>query len=481
MNVRDLLPLIPQLIVLLAGVLIMMSEPFISPARKGRQGQLAVLATALAAYGLSFQWGGQTRLLFDGMLVIDRFTVFFQWLFLVITGVCALIAMRFNEREDVAHGEYYSLLLFASFGMFLMAASADLIVTFLGIEVMSIATYVLAGFKRDDAKSNESSLKYFLLGSFATAFLLFGISLIYGSTGSTNYYVIRQIFADPGNTVVTAMIGLVLLMVGFGFKVALVPFHAWVPDVYEGAPTPVTAFMIVGPKAAGFAALLRLLHQALPAFASDWTWLLWLTSILTMTLGNVVAVLQTNLKRMLAYSSIAHAGYILIGIVTNNGSGFGAVLFYLVVYTVMNLGALSIVLSFSGKGDSHVDLTDYAGLAKKAPLASAMLSLFFVSLAGIPLTGGFVGKFYLFSAAIQKGYLGLAIIGVLNSLVSVYYYFRVLIFMYMREAPAEAPDPDPISVPVLGIVAVAAIAILLLGIYPSHVLNLAGHSSFALK
>jgi len=481
MSSRDLIPLLPQLIVLAAGMLIMLLEPFTAPERKSRLGQIAVLATALAAYGLSFHWVAQPRLIFQETLLIDQFSVFFQWLFLVIIGTSVLISIKFNERESIGRGEYHSLLLFASSGMFLMAASVDLIVTFLGIEVLSIATYILAGFKREDPRSNESSLKYFLLGSFATAFLLYGIALIYGATGSTNYQVIREVATLPGGAQTTMVVGLVLLLVGFGFKVALVPFHAWAPDVYEGAPSPVTAFMIVGPKAAGFAALLRLLFHALPALSADWSLLLWLLSILTMTLGNVVATLQTNLKRMLAYSSIAHAGYILIGIVINSRNGLGAVLFYLVVYTVMNLGALSIILSLSGKGDSHVHLEDYAGLSRRAPVLAAALSLFLISLAGIPLTAGFMGKFYLFSAAIQRGYTGLAIIGVLNSVISVYYYFRVMIMMYMKEAPAGAPAPEPIALPVLGIVVIAAVAVVLLGVFPSQILNLAGRSALALK
>jgi len=372
--------------------------------------------------------------------------------------------------------------LFACFGMFLMAASGDLILTFLGIEVLSIATYVLAGFKRDDIRSNESSLKYFLLGSFATAFLLYGIALIYGSTGSTNYQTIREIATLQGPPQITIIMGLGLLLVGFGFKVALVPFHAWTPDVYEGAPTPVTAFMTVGPKAAGFAALVRVLVQALPALGAEyWTSILWVLAILTMTLGNIVAIRQNNIKRMLAYSAIAHAGYILVGVVANTPAGFGAVLFYLVAYTVMNLGALSIVLSLSGKGDLRVNMEDYAGLARRAPFLSATLSLFLISLAGIPLTGGFIGKFYLFSAAVQKGYIGLAIIGVLNSAISVYYYFRVMIMMYMREPAPGQPDPEPVSLPVLAIIAIAALWILWLGVYPAQILNLAANSTLALQ
>jgi NADH-quinone oxidoreductase subunit N len=284
-----------------------------------------------------------------------------------------------------------------------------------------------------------------------------------------------------GSIQATTMIGMMLLLVGFGFKVALVPFHSWVPDVYEGAPTPITAFMAVGPKAAGFAALIRVLFQAFPFLDQDWSSVLWLLAIMTMTLGNAVAVLQTNVKRMLAYSAIAHAGYLLVGIVACTDTGISAVLFYLVIYTVMNLVAFSIILSFSRKGDNHVRLEDYAGLARKAPFAAAALSLALISLAGIPLTGGFMGKFYLFSAAIQKGFIWLAIIGVLNSVVSVFYYFRVMIYMYMKEPTEETPEPVTIGWPVKAILALGTIGILLLGIYPAPILTLAARSTFALK
>jgi NADH-quinone oxidoreductase subunit N len=477
----EYLPILPLILLVTGGMTILLLEPFTAPPRKSRMGQIAVLTTFAAAYSLSFYWNSPERDLFHGMLIMDRFSIFFQWLFLVITGISALISMRFNERENINRGEYYALLLFACSGMLLMAASGDLILTFLGIEILSIATYILAGFKRTDLKSNESALKYFILGSFATAFLLYGIALIYGSTGSTNYRLIQVAISLQSEVPITALAGLGLLLVGFGFKLATVPFHAWAPDVYEGAPSPVTAFMMVGPKAAGFAALVRVLSQALPMLQSDWTSVLWLVSVLTMTLGNIVAVRQTNLKRMLAYSAIAQAGYILVGIVSNNRSGHGAVGFYLIAYTLMNLGALSIVLSLSRKGDARVDLEDYSGLGRLAPLPAAALSLFLISLAGIPLTGGFIGKLYLFSAAVSQGFIGLVIIAVLNSVLSVYYYFRVMVFMYMREPFEGQAEPEPISLPVMAVILIAAAGILELGVYPGPVLDLATYSTLALK
>lgn len=481
MTGSDFLLILPQIILVVAGVAIMLLEPFTPPERKSIFGRITIVATAVSAYALSHQWSLEAHPIFNRMAVIDNFSVFFQWLFLAITGISALVSMRFNEREAMNRGEYYALLLFACCGMSLMAMSSDLILTFLGIEILSIATYILAGFKRGDARSNESSLKYFLLGSFATAFLLYGISLIYGSTGTTSYQGIREVATLQGTAQVTTVIGMGLLLVGFGFKVALVPFHAWAPDVYEGAPTAVTAFMTVGPKAAGFAALVRVLTQALPSFGGDWTLILSLVAILTMTLGNVVAVRQSNVKRMLAYSAIAHAGYILVGIVANSTPGFGAVLFYLVIYTVMNLGAFSIVLSLSQKGDQRVNLDDYSGLGYRSPLIAAALSVFLISLAGIPLTGGFVGKFYLFSAAIQKGYVGLAIVGGLNSVLSVFYYFRLMVIMYMGDPVEARGETEPISLPVSAVIAIAVLGTFWLGLYPAQILNLAYLSSLALK
>jgi NADH-quinone oxidoreductase subunit N len=437
MTTNDFLLTIPLLIPIVAGVALMLLEPFTPPERKNRLAFFTVLAAALAALSLQFQlraqtsdfiWSAQANPLMK-MLVIDHFSIFFQWLFLIITGVIAVLSMKFIERESMNRGEYYALLLFACSGMSLMAASGDLILTFLGIEILSIATYILAGFKRNDIRSNESSLKYFLLGSFATAILLYGIALI-----------------------------------------------------YEGAPTPITAFMAVGPKAAGFAALMRILFQAFPRLDYyDCTSILWILSILTMTLGNIVAVRQTNIKRMLAYSAIAHAGYLLIGIVANDETGISAVLFYLVIYTVMNLVAFSVVLSFSQTGDSRVNLDDYIGLGRRAPFAAAALSLALISLAGIPLTGGFMGKLYLFSAAIKNGYVVLAVIAVLNSVVSVFYYFRLIVYMYMREPGSEMPAPEPIGRPVQAIIAIGCFLILLLGMNPDRILDLAHYSSLALK
>jgi NADH-quinone oxidoreductase subunit N len=477
----DYVPILPQIVVLVGAMSLVLLEPFTSEERKSRMAQIAVVTAAVAAFVLTYSSAGPRRTAFNGMFVADGFSYFFQWLFLLIAATSALVSMRFNERERIDRGEYYSLLLLASSGMSLMAASGDLILTFLGLEILSIATYVLAGFKRSDAKGNEAALKYFLLGSFASAFFLYGVALIYGSTGSTNYASIRAATAVLGEASPTLRAGLMLLLVGFGFKVAVVPFHAWAPDVYEGAPTPVTAFMTVGPKAAGFAALVRVLLEALPALEHDWSRILWVSSLLTMVLGNTVALLQTNVKRLLAYSSIAHAGYILVGIVAHNRTGIQGVLFYLLVYTIMNLGAFSIVLGLSRRGDLRVSLDDYAGLGRRNPVAAAILSVCLLSLAGIPPTAGFMGKLYLFGAALQDGYTGLAVVGVLTSVVSVFYYFRLMVAMYMRDPVSTDSEADEVGMPVMAIALISALAILWLGVFPARFLNLASYSSLALK
>ncbi len=476
MTSADWIPILPLIILVVGTLIVLMMAPLLK-ANRTTMAQIATFACAISAYCLSNQWSGPYGASFHGMFVVDRYSLFFQWIFLVITASSVIISIRFNERESIRRGEYYALLLLACCGMLLLAASADLVLTFLGIEVLSISTYVLVGIQRNDARSNEASLKYFLLGSFATAFLLYGIALLYGTTGVTRYGAIHDYVLEHAGNLPTLQAGLGLLIVGFGFKLALVPFHAWAPDVYEGAPTPVTAFMTIGPKAAGFAALVRILFQALPSLDTHWVSILWVISILTMTVGNVVAVRQKNIKRMLAYSAIAHAGYILIGIVAHSRIGLDAVLFYIVVYTVMNLGAFTIILSLSRPGDRHLTLEEYAGLARRAPFPAAALSVFLISLAGIPLTGGFIGKVYLFGAAIREGLIALAVVGVLNSVVSVFYYFRFIVAMYMKESEKERPIPSAMSIPLFAICLIALVGVFWLGIFPRFFHDLAGSST----
>jgi len=426
------------------------------------------------------QWG-ESQYAFNRMVVQDNYSLFFKTIFLITAGLTLLMSIRFLKVEGFEHGEYYILLLFATMGMMLMASAADLIIVFLGLETFSLAVYVLAGFFRTNLKSNESALKYFLLGSFSTGFLLYGIALIYGATGTTNlkgiYEFIRQttFFTDP-----LLLAGMGLLIVGFGFKVASVPFHMWTPDVYEGAPTSVTAFMSVGPKAAGFAAFLRVFLYSLSSLQTDWVWVLWVLAVLTMTLGNLVAIAQKNIKRMLAYSSIAHAGYILVAMVAASELGTASILYYLLAYAFMNLGAFGVVILYGRKGEENILISDYSGMASKYPALAVAMSVFMFSLAGIPPTAGFVGKFYIFSAAIKAGYIGLAIIGVLNSALSVYFYLRVTVMMYMRSPEKELAGGLDLSAGMVLALLIAVFFTLQIGIFPANYLSLAKQSVLAL-
>ncbi len=438
------------------------------------------LAGVIIALFFCFSSWGQPQYGFNKMVVQDNYALFFKVLFLLTAGLTTLMSVRFLTIEGFAYGEYYVLLLFATAGMMLMASASDLIIVFLGLETFSLAIYVLAGFFRSQPKSNESSLKYFLLGAFSAGFLLYGIALIYGATGTTNlkgiYEFIRKsnLLTDP-----LLLIGMCLLIVGFGFKVASVPFHMWTPDVYEGAPTCVTAFMSVGPKAAGFAAFLRVFLYSLSPIQTDWVWILWTLAVLTMTLGNLVAISQKNIKRMLAYSSIAHAGYILVAMVAASEMSTASILFYLMAYAFMNLGAFGVVILYGRKGEENILISDYSGMASKYPLLAVAMAIFMFSLAGIPPTAGFVGKFYIFSAAVKAGYIGLAIIGVLNSALSVYFYLRVTVMMYMRSPEKEQARLEMNPAMIIALI-IAVIGTLQMGITPGHYLDLARQSILAL-
>ena len=357
--------------------------------------------------------------------------------------------------------------------MMFMAASAHLIMLFLGLEVMSIAVYVLAGLFREDARSNEASLKYLILGSFASGFLLFGMAFLYGAAGGTLYLdelpkaLAGHTFARP-----MTLLAIGLLIVGFGFKVAAAPFHMWTPDVYEGAPTSVTAFMAVGVKAAAFAAFARVFFLAFPAMKMDWNMMLWVLAVATMTIGNVCAIAQTNIKRMLAYSSIAHAGYLLVALVSASQLGAVSLLYYLLAYTLMNLGAFGVVILVGRKKDSYLNIYDYSGLGFQHPALGAAMALFMFALAGMPPTAGFVGKFYIFSAAVQSGFIWLTIIGVMNSLVSMYYYLRITVLIYMKPAEADL-GPVTFSPGLTAVLAVTAAGVMLIGIFPGSLYELA--------
>jgi len=374
--------------------------------------------------------------------------------------------------QKIRAGEYYGLILFGTVGMCLMSSAVELVLIFIALEISSISTYILAGFRRREAASAEASLKYFLLGSFATAFFLYGIALMFGATGSTNIDKISQAL-NAGNTPVLAYVAVALMFIGLGFKVASAPFHVWTPDVYEGSPAPIVGLMSTGPKAAAFAVLLRILFEA---NAPGRFWMIWVSAALSMTLGNIGALVQTNIKRLLAYSSIAHAGYLLVAFAAAPQIGISAAMFYTAAYAAMNVGAFAVVSHFANAGEKYTTLDDYAGLGRRSPILAATLTIFLLSLIGIPITGGFFAKFYVFSAALKANLVGLTIIGVINSAVAAYYYLRIIVVMYMREGREEVPVTE---IPVgLGTALVLSLAATIyLGVLPGRVLDFAQHSA----
>ena len=445
-NLKVILPLV--VLVVWACVLLLV-DLFIP---KGRKGWTALLAAVglVGALGLTIAQNGKLNNAaagaFNGMVMVDGFSVFLNILFLG-SGLAAIaLAYDYLKRRGIERGEYYILLLFSISGMLLMAQAADLIVMFLALELLSIPLYVLTGFARPQLDSEESALKYFLLGSFAGGFFVFGVALIFGATGTTSLVGIASMIANDSYNLTLLLFGGVLMLIGLGFKVAAVPFHMWTPDVYQGAPSAVTAFMSVGAKAAGFAALMRIFFATISITAADLTMVFWVLSALTMFLGNLVAISQTNIKRMLAYSSIAHAGYILMALVPFGDTimaqnAVSSALFYLLAYAVTSLGAWAVVIALekASAGDSPdgLQIQGYAGLGKKHPALAIAMVVFMLSFTGVPPTLGFMGKFYLFKSVIEAGYLGLALIGVLTSLISAYFYLRVIVMMYMKEGEPE--------------------------------------------
>lgn len=409
---------------------------------------------------------------FNNSYIVDHLSVFFIIIFTISSALAILLSIDFNKREGIKAGEYYSLILFCTVGMILLASSTDLIMIFLGIEIVSICLYVLAGIRRDDIKSNEAALKYFLLGAFATGFLLYGMALMYGATGTTNLLKITELIQSGDvNSQPLMLMGVVFLVIGFGFKVASVPFHMWAPDVYQGAPSPVTAFMAVGPKAAAFAAFFRIFAETLPEISSSWETLIYTISVLTMFVGNLGAIMQTNIKRLLAYSSISHVGYILIAILAKDSLGSASLLFYMLAYTFVIFGAFGIIIIMGRKGDENLELEGYSGLGFKHPMLALSMTIFLLSLGGLPPFAGFMAKFYIFSAAIKEGYLILVVIAVLNSAISFYYYLKVIVFMYMKEPVGEFNiSPSPLT---LFVVALAVIGTIELGIFPEPIISLA--------
>lgn len=471
----------PALVVAITALVVLLGELATPPARKRWLGYASIVGLIVAAVPAISLWDSnpstgsvQAVYAFRGMVVADNFGLFLTLVILLGAALCVLMSIDFVQARSIEHGEYYVLLLASVAGMIVMATATDLIVILLGLELLSLPLYILAAFQRGDSKSLEAGMKYFLLGAFSSAFFLYGVALVYGAVGTTGLTRLETSLLLKSANSDLLLIGLGLLLVGFAFKVALVPFHWWTPDVYEGAPTTITAFMSVAVKAAGFGALFRTFGLALPAPAVDWRIALAVLAVLTMTLGNVAALLQSNIKRMLAYSSIAHAGYILIALVATGSSGAGVsgALFYLLAYTVTNLGAFGAVVALGDDAREPMNIADLAGVAREHPLVAAVMTISMLSLAGFPPFAGFVAKFLVFGAAVEGGWTWLAVVGVLNSLVSVYFYLRPVVQMYMNE-PAPGWSIVRISPFVAIALLLAAAGIIVLGVFPSRALALA--------
>jgi len=451
----DLTPLMPEILLTGLALSLLVADLFIK-----RKEALAIISI-LGIIWVALMLRGSSGVTFGGMFISDGYSTFFKLIFFLNAILTVLISIKYIVIENINYGEYYSLILFSTLGMMIMASAGDLITLYLGLELMALSTYVLAGFIRHNIRSNEGAIKYFLLGGFSSAFLLYGISMTYGLTGTTDIRAIAVYISEggfAGNEIL--LIGIVLFAVAFSFKIALVPFHMWAPDAYEGAPTSITSFMSVGPKAAGFAVLGRVFFEAFGDMHAEWSNLLIPLSILTMVVGNIIALAQTNIKRMLAYSSIAHAGYAILGVIAGTNEGLGSMLNYMLIYTFMNIGAFTVIIMLRGD-----DITDYEGLAKTHPLIAGLMLIFMFSLTGIPPTAGFIGKLYVFMSAIDTGYTWIVVIAVIFTVVSAYFYLRIVMYMYMREPKTEV---NLSTSPALSIaLTVTGMATLLIGVFPS--------------
>jgi len=467
----DYIRVLPEIMLSIFGMAIMLVDPLLKQRR--RQSTLGTIALlgSLAALAATLYQAHYPGFAFWNMIQVDAFSVFFHFVIVATTAVVILTSYEYMEVEPMRAGEYYGLILFGAVGMCLMTSAVELVLIFIALEISSIATYILAGFRRDTAISSEASLKYFLLGSFATAFFLYGVALMFGATGSTSIQVIGRAL-NSFEVASLAYAGIALMFVGLAFKIAAAPFHVWAPDVYEGAPAPVVGFMSTGPKAAVFAVLLRLMFEA---HAPGRIWLIWAVAALSMTLGNLGALVQDNVKRLLAYSSIAHAGYLLVAFAAVPDNGIPAAMFYTATYAAMNVGAFAVVSHFSSAGERYVKVEDYSGLGRRSPVLAAILTIFLLSLIGIPITGGFIAKFYVFSAALQSNMVGLVIFGVLNSGVAAYYYLRLIVVMYMREPRGEIPV-SAVPAGMGAAMALSLAATIYLGVLPGPVLNYAGRA-----
>jgi len=476
----DYVAILPEIVLSLFGMLIMLLDPVMDERRSQRTlGGVALIGAVCGLAATVFQAHYQAHTGFSGlafwqMVKVDAFSIFFHFVVAAVAIIVILSSYEYMEVQQIRAGEYYGLILFGAVGMMLMSSAVELVLIFIALEISSISTYILAGFRRRSAISSESSVKYFLLGSFATAFFLYGVALMFGATGSTSIETIGQKlapYAGGSGGPPLAYLGVALMFVGLGFKVATAPFHIWTPDVYEGAPSPVVGFMSTAPKAAVFAVLIRVLFQGQ---APGRVWLIWVAAALSMTIGNIAALVQDNVKRLLAYSSIAHAGYLLVAFAvwpqSDPKTGISAAMFYTAAYAAMNVGAFAVVGHFAGAGERYVTLEDYSGLAKRSPVLAAIFTIFLLSLIGIPAFGGFFAKFYVFASAVKQNLIGLLLIGVVNSAIAAYYYLRIIVVMYMREPREEAPVTA--VPPGLGIALGLSLAVtIFLGVFPGPVLD----------
>lgn len=474
--------ILPELILTIMGTLLMIIEGVVGSRNRTLIRNLTLLAL-FAALGASVIAYSNPGAAFQNMLMVDGFATFFRVLVIVVGLLAVFCSSQYLRNERADSGEYYALIVFSVVGQCLMAAANELMMIFIALEISSIATYILAGYLRNDRRNNESALKYFLLGSFATAFFLYGIAWIYGITGSTNLIDIRAAISSKALAGSMTLVGTAaaLMFVGIAFKISAAPFQIWAPDVYQGAPAPVAAFMSAGPKAAAFAIMLRVFMTAFEPIAPRWEPIVWVCALLTMIVGNFAALTQSNIKRLLAYSSIAHAGYVLVAITAHSEIGTQAAMFYLASYAFMNIGAFAVVTHFARHGERYLNIDDMAGLGFRQPVTAALLTVFLLSLIGVPLTGGFFGKFYVFKAALDAQLYWLTVLGLLNSAVAAYYYLRIIVVMYMHEPTETTEGLPPLAAGIKTALWASAVATLILGIFPSFVLDFAGKSATLVK
>ncbi len=486
----DLIAILPELIVIGAACLVLALDPVTPASRRDWLAWISVAALAACAY-LTISRMGTSVSAFSDLVILDPFSGFWKLLLYGVTGFTILLSLPYLKAERINLGEYYGFILLSLAGMMVMVSAADLLTIYLGMELMSLSLYILAGFKRFEARSLEASAKYFVLGAFSSGMLLYGISLLYGASGSTRLSAVAVAVSARGLDDPMLTLAMVLLAVGFGFKIAAVPFHMWTPDVYEGSPTSVTAFMAVASKAASFAAFLRVFLEGLGGLKADWYALFLILCLATLTLGNVVAIVQTNIKRMLAYSSIANAGYALIGAVVAGYEpadqaartfGLSSVMLYLAIYAFMTLGAFAVIAMLRKNGLEGEEIEDFAGLAKRQPVPAFLMLVFMASLAGIPPTAGFIGKFYLFMAAVKANLAWLAVVGVVFAAISAYYYLRVVLVMYMREPETVGVEPRLSLSPALAVALACAFAgVLIFGVFPNPLVSFATQATLVLR